>query len=142
MLRRFGVERGVGGIIIGSVLLGAMLVLARPASAHSGSNVVITVVVAPVRDILIDKHNQIIEILSNCPDDVTPLVYKNTFNSAPIAFNPAVHQQYTAIMARANTAHTGVIYQRAQPTISRQPIIAVLAHSGSYQSILSRVAAI
>jgi hypothetical protein len=97
-------------IITGAIFLGMPLVVAAQAPS-GGANTIITAAITPVRYIVINNHGQITEILSNCRANVTPSVYRNSFNTPPIELSPAIYSQYAAIMAHTDTRGTGVIYQ-------------------------------
>lgn len=109
-------------LLISLVATSACPVRAAPQSA--GGSVIIRAAVAPVRYILVDDRGKIREILSNSPTDVTPLVYKNKFDTKPIALSPAIYDQYAAIMTRVDNRRTGVIYQAKAATGKKPAAIA------------------
>lgn len=104
----------VGGLVVADTCP----VLAAPQS--SGGNVIITAVIAPVRYILVDDNYRVQEIISNSRTDVTPVVYKDRLNTAPISLTPAIASQYAAIMAHVNASHPGVIYRFKQDMAKKQ----------------------
>ena len=123
------------GLTVACLVLGSTNTchaLTNPPAA-SGS-VTISAAIAPVRYILVDDHYRITKILSNSQADVTPLVYKNNFNTRPIALRPGIYSQYAGIMASINTRDTGVIYRLKDPEGAKPTAIFRQLRLFGYQS--------
>lgn len=100
-------------------------------AGNSGSSEILANI-QPIRSILINDQDKIMQIISNSTVNVTPTVYKHSFSSPPIPINPNIRKQYDTILAGLDTAQTGSIYQ-AGPSIISQ-----LERLASTQSILFR----
>jgi hypothetical protein len=64
-----------------------------------------------------------------------PLVYKNKYNTQPIALTPVIYRQYSVIMAGLNLHSTGIIYRLKDEGQKTTPIPRLL-HLFGYLSIL------
>jgi hypothetical protein len=86
----------------------------------------LTAVVLPARTIITDQQNQITKIISNTPENITPVVYKNTVGEGrQQALTDDVYSQYKRLLARSSSK-IGVIYERQNGlTPSLQPKIAL-----------------
>ncbi len=72
------------------LLTTGVLLMSPAASADTiapGGSVTITATISPVRIIVVNSSGAILEILSNGPSDVTPSVYRDSFNTKPIALD-------------------------------------------------------
>jgi len=88
------------------------------ALGQSSGTIVVTAIVPPARYLLVNRQATIIEILSNTPSNVTPMVYVNSLRGSPLILTSAIDQQYEAILATADIAHPGVIYVRQVPNLA------------------------
>lgn len=88
--------------------------------APDGS-VVVTAVVRPVRIVVVNDGGSITEVLSNGPGVIIPTVHRGNPDGPTVTLTPAVSKQYTAIIRRADTHKTGVIYRLEQPRHSTLP---------------------
>lgn len=121
------------GLYFACFSLGAnAFALSPSARPISGGSTKVSVTIQPVRLILVNNQGKIVRMISNTSSDVPPTVYKNSFNSPPVAISPDIRQQYWAILAKADTTQTGTVYQAGPSFLSR------LERLASYQSILFR----
>lgn len=108
------VPGSVLGLAVMCLLTTGVLLMSPAASADTiapGGSVTITATISPVRIIVVNSSGAILEILSNGPSDVTPSVYRDSFNTKPIALTPAVYNRYAAIIRHTDLRKTGVIYK-------------------------------
>lgn len=124
MLRAFGSRVSAAAACL---IVGGLFFTCEPAAADSpvssqtgGGSVIITATIAPVRDVLVDNHGVILEILSNTSDNVAPTVYKNRLDTDPIPLEPGVAERYDSLIRRVNTHKTGVIYRLSDEVRSVQ----------------------
>ena len=95
------------------------LVRGSPALAlgQSSGIIVVTAVVPLARYILVNHQATVIEILSNTPINVTPMVYVNSLKGTPLVLTPEIDQQYETILATVDGAQPGVIYTQQAPSL-------------------------
>ncbi len=86
-------------------------------AAQTSGGVMITAVIAPVRDILVNNQGVIQQIVSNTSEDVSPKVYQSSFHASQTTLSPDVNKQYQKIMLTVDTKRTGIVY-RATPRAS------------------------
>jgi hypothetical protein len=82
----------------------------------SSGSAVISAEIKPVRYVLIDNNGDILQIESNTPRNVAPLIYKDKYTSPPKPVTKSIETQYQAILAKVNTNNTGVIYSKLEKT--------------------------
>jgi hypothetical protein len=78
---------------------------------YSGS-VRINAIIEPVRYVILNNSNKIIEILSNTNSNVKPLVYLNSTNGAKLTLSKSIYAKYEKIVESIKTnSKYGVIYK-------------------------------
>jgi hypothetical protein len=129
------------GVIIACMVISGVVLINSAAQADSpasGGSVVITAVIAPVRTIVINDQNKILEVISNGPNNVTPSVYKNRLTTKPVALTPAIYDQYAVILRNTELHRTGIIYKLDSDAKNKPGGWRGLINISSYQSILPK----
>jgi hypothetical protein len=85
------------------------------AQVAAATSVTVVAIIAPVREVTVDRGGDIVRITSNCSQAVTPTVIQAT-SSQPTLLTPSIQRQYQTIMNHMGTVTTGVIY--SAPTVS------------------------
>lgn len=98
-------------LVVINVLIMPLLNLSKSqAEPVSARTTLISVEIAPVRNVFVDKSGAILRIESNTPINITPLVFLADYSSSPITMTSNIYDRYLAILAHTNTEKTGDIY--------------------------------
>lgn len=135
------VAKSLRGVVVACLVFGGVVLVSPPALADapaSGGSVIITAVIAPVRSIVVDRQDTVLEITSNSPDAVIPSVYKDKLDTKPVALTPAIYSQYAAIIRHVDLHKAGVVYRLDGSTGNKLTGWRGRTSLSGYQSILLR----
>jgi len=72
----------------------------------------ITATVSPVREIVVDSNNNLLEVYSNTSSDVYPIVHIGTINGKIIPMNQSALTSYRKILPNINFSKYGLVYKK------------------------------
>jgi len=72
----------------------------------------ITATVSPVREIVVDSNNNLLEVYSNTGLDVFPVVHSGTINGKIIPMNQSALTSYRKILPNINFSKYGLVYKK------------------------------
>ena len=72
----------------------------------------ITATVSPVREIVVDSNNNLLEVYSNTSSDVSPTVHIGTINGKIIPMNQSALTSYRKILPNINFSKYGLVYKK------------------------------
>jgi hypothetical protein len=125
------------GLACGLILACLGLSQPLPSSAQSVSgSVTISATVAAVRLIDIDSSGKIIQIITNTPLAVEPIVIANYVYASPIPLSRRVAIQYQAIVKHLKPDRIGVIYKYSPINQKKHLLLGRIKHLAAYQSVL------
>jgi virulence-associated protein VapD len=82
------------------------------ALSSSGASVQITAIVEPACHVIINQNGQIIEIVTNTKNQITPIVTLNSISGNQISMTPKIYNDYQNILNKYRLQGTyGVIYR-------------------------------
>ncbi len=68
--------------------------------------------VSPVREIVVDSNNNLVEVYSNTGLDVFPVVHIGTINGKIIPMNQATLKDYKKVLKNMNFSKYGLVYKK------------------------------
>ena len=68
--------------------------------------------VSPVREIVVDSNNNLVEVYSNTGLDVFPVVHSGTINGKIIPMNQSALTSYRKILPNINFSKYGLVYKK------------------------------
>ena len=75
-------------------------------------------IVPPLRCLIVNNKNQIIEVTSNTASNVIPTVYRNKISASnEVSLTPSLEQEYEMIGHQSDLQRIGIVYQRSSTTL-------------------------
>jgi len=95
----------------------------------------VSAAVAPMRIILVNSHQVIIEISSNCQSNVEPKVYLQGSPNRQVAYSSVISKQYIELSKTINFSKPGIVYKKIYIT-KLHPKISVADSLWQYIAVL------
>lgn len=122
--------RYLGAVSVFIFALSAGFLKAVPASAttiSASGEITITARVADAHYVIVDSQDNILEIISNTTQTVTPKVFRGSTDSHEIPLSKGVHEQYRQL-TESKQGVIGTLYKKEARTagFDRQPHLLLL----------------
>ena len=88
-----------------------LLMLSFSSKAFAATTEIIATV-SPVREIVVDSNNNLVEVYSNTGLDVFPVVHIGTINGKIIPMNQATLKDYKKVLKNMNFSKYGLVYKK------------------------------
>ena len=112
------------------ILASTLRLASLTASAQGTTGTIISSNIRPVRYVLVNSNDEILEIQSNSQVKVEPTVFRSSYSSRPTSMTPEIMAEYNSIITKIDLGRTGVVYkssvsQKSGPKIKN--VLTILA---------------